>query len=72
MVGGSELEAELLWYGLAPETRRAYEGHALAYTYFAQIHRLPTPYFPAPPSSVSAWIAWEAFEIIRKGGRLYE
>ncbi len=71
MVGGSAIEAELLWYGLAPSTRRAYEGHALAYTYFAQLHRLPSPYFPASPSSVSAWIAWEANEITRKGGQLF-
>lgn len=72
MVGGTTLEAELLWYGLAPSTRRTYEGHALAYTYFAQLHHLPTPYFPAPAASISAWIAWEANEIIRKGGDLYD
>lgn len=72
MVGGSRLEAELLWYGLAPATRRSYEKHALDYSYFAQLHNLPTPYFPVPGPSVSAWIAWEANQIIANGGMLFE
>lgn len=71
LVGGSRIEADLLWYGLAPGTRRSYESVIRSFIYFCRLHAIPQPLFPVDPRTASAWIAWEAQSIIDRGGRLY-
>ncbi|BEJ16100.1 hypothetical protein CspHIS471_0507050 [Cutaneotrichosporon sp. HIS471] len=72
IVRGSTIEAELLWYGLAPSTRQSYEACTKSYVRYARRESLSQPYFPTPPSAVSAWLADEALRLHQMGVPLYK
>lgn len=72
LVGGTPLEASLLWHGLARSTRSSLEPAVTSFVDFAIRSGFPAPFFPTPASHVSAWIAHEAFRIHASGNRLFD